>query len=307
MKSESQIEILILGGKGMLGHKLFQRLRPRFPGTWCTLRGPIDDPATRGLELFSSGQVLECCDAADFPALEKMLLEWRPGVVINCVGVIKQRTAAKLAVPSIILNALLPHRLAELCGRWGGKLIHFSTDCVFDGRRGGYEETDLTNAEDLYGRTKALGEVSAANALTLRTSIIGRELDHFQSLLEWLLGQNQKQVRGYTRAFYSGVTTNFMAKVAGDLIERHPQVSGLYQVTSAKISKFNLLCLLRDAYGLDIDVVPDDELFCDRSMKGEKFAAATGYICPEWSELVAQLASDDTPYAKWRSPQYEML
>jgi dTDP-4-dehydrorhamnose reductase len=126
-------------------------------------------------------------------------------------------------------------------------------------------------------------------------------------LLEWLLGQNQKQVRGYTRAFYSGVTTNFMAKVAGDLIERHPQVSGLYQVTSAKISKFNLLCLLRDAYGLDIDVVPDDELFCDRSMKGEKFAAATGYICPEWPELVAQLASDDTPYAKWRSPQYEML
>jgi dTDP-4-dehydrorhamnose reductase len=294
------MDILILGGAGMLGHKLFQHLGKRNPGTYCTIRNSIDDPLLRNVELFHGGGVIENCDATDFGALGRLLLENKPRVVINCVGILKQRADAKRAIPSILVNALLPHELAEFCGRWGGKLIHFSTDCVFSGKCGNYDEEDLPDAGDLYGKTKALGEVTTGKALTLRTSIIGRELTHSESLLEWFLEQNHSRVSGYTRAMYSGVTTNYMAKIVANLIEDHPSLCGLYQVTSPTISKFDLLCLLRDAYKLDVEINPDPEFFCDRSMKGDKFAKATGHVCPPWPELVAELANDDTPYEKWK-------
>ena len=301
MSPQPEMEILVLGGMGMLGHKVFQRLRQRFPGTFCTIRGSIEEEPLRQIDLFQTGHVVEHFDATDFAALGHLLLENRPRVVVNCIGLIKHRPESTEAIPSITLNALLPHKLAEFCERWGARLIHFSTDCVFSGKRGRYREEDVPDAEDLYGRTKFLGEVSSRNALTLRTSIIGRELTHFQSLLEWFLSQNGKTVRGYTRAFYSGLTTNRLAEVVAELIERHPKLSGLYHVTSQTISKFDLLCLLRKAYGLEIEVEPDAAFFCDRSMRGEKFAEATGYVCPAWPELVAQLVRDETPYEQWRA------
>jgi dTDP-4-dehydrorhamnose reductase len=232
--------------------------------------------------------------------LERFLLEHRPETVVNCAGIVKQRNEAKDAARSIGVNSLLPHQLAEVCNRWGGRLIHFSTDCVFSGDRGDYQEDDFADARDLYGRSKFLGEVTAANAVTLRTSIIGRELAHRKSLLEWFLEQDHSRIRGYTHAIYSGVTTNYMARVVESLIEKHTALSGLYQVTAPAISKFQLLGLLRDAYGLDVEITPDPELFCDRSMKGDKFATATACIAPPWPELVAELANDDTQYSKWK-------
>ena len=295
-----QMEVLILGGAGMLGHKLFQHLRQRYAGTHCTIRGSIQDPLLRNVELFHSGNVIEHCDAGDFSALERLLHEYRPKVVINCIGIVKQRPEAKEAVASITVNSLLPHKLAETCQSWGGRLIHFSTDCVFSGDRGEYREEDLPDAQDLYGQTKALGEVTTGRALTLRTSIIGRELTHAESLLEWFLEQDHKCVSGYTRALYSGVTTKHMARVVTNLIENHPNLAGLYQVTSQTISKFDLLCLIRDAYKLDVKITPNPDLFSDRSMKGERFAKATGYVCPSWLELVAELANDVTPYREWK-------
>jgi len=307
MRQESGIEILVLGGKGMLGHKIFQHLRKRFPETYCAIRGSVKDEATRQIDLFQNGQVIEHFDAADLASIERLLLENKPQVVINCIGIIKQRPQAKEAIPSVTVNSLLPHKLAECCQRWSGRLIHFSTDCVFSGKRGGYREQDFADAEDLYGRTKLLGEVTGGKALTLRTSIIGRELAHLTSLLEWFLGQNHRKVPGYTRAFFSGVTTNWLAEVVGDLIENHPNLSGLYQVTSQRISKFDLLCLLREAYDLDIEIVPSDEFWCDRSMVGDKFVRATGYACAPWRELAAQLAKDPTPYEEWRAAKNEVL
>lgn len=296
----SQMNILVLGGAGMLGHKLFQHLRDRFPDTSCTVCGRADEAAALAPGLFGNGNVIGNVDAADLEGLERLLNERRPKVIVNCVGVIKQRPEAKSAIPSITINALLPHLLAEWCERWNGRLIHFSTDCVFSGERGNYSEDDVADAHDLYGRTKYLGEVSAKNALTLRTSIIGRELEHSQSLLEWFLGQNRGPVKGYTRAFYSGVTTNYLAGLVARIIEEQPELHGLYQVTAATISKFELLCLLRDAYKKDVEIVPDDAFFCDRSMKGDKWLAATGYRAPSWPELAAQLAHDSTPYEQWR-------
>jgi dTDP-4-dehydrorhamnose reductase len=307
MGPQNNIGILVLGGTGMLGHKMFQRLRKRFPETYCTIRGSIDDLPVRNIEVFHSGHVLEHRDLADLTALERFFAEHRPRVVVNCVGIIKQRPAAKEAVPSIFTNALLPHQLSEICRRWGARLIHFSTDCVFSGKRGDYREGDIADAADLYGRTKYLGEVANGNALTLRTSIIGRELVHFQSLLEWFLTQNHQRVCGYRRALFSGLTTNRLADLVSDLIEKHPNLCGLYQVASQSISKFDLLCLLREAYELDIEILPENEFFCDRSLLGDKFDAATGYICPPWRELVAQLANDDTPYEEWRTVKNEVL
>jgi dTDP-4-dehydrorhamnose reductase len=294
------MQVLVLGATGMLGHKMFQVLRGRFADTWCTIRNPAADGALRRVGLFQGEGVIGGVRADDFASLRTLLSDLKPQVVVNCIGIIKQRSQAKTAIPSITLNALLPHKLAETCQEWGGRLIHFSTDCVFSGRRGGYTEDDLADAEDLYGRTKYLGEVAADNAVTLRTSIIGRELTHHQSLLEWFLRQDHATVRGFTLARYSGTTTNRLAEVVGDIIEYHPALSGLYQVTGQTISKHDLLCLIRDAYKMDVEIIPDETVLCDRSMKGDRFRRATGHASPPWTELIAQLANDPTPYENWR-------
>lgn len=294
------MDILILGGTGMLGHKLFQRLRRSHLDTACTIRGTVADNALRNVCLFRGGGVVENFDATDFSLVERFLLENKPRVVINCIGVVKQRALARELAPTIEINALLPHRLARSCARIAARLIHFSTDCVFSGRRGDYTEEDISDAKDLYGRTKFLGEVSTGRALTLRTSIVGKELAHHESLLEWFLRQDGKHVSGFTRAMYSGVTTNYLARVVECLIGVHPDLAGLYQVTGPAISKFDLLGLLRDAYKLDVEIIPEASFTCDRTMKGDKFARATGLCAPDWPTLVAELANDETPYERWK-------
>jgi dTDP-4-dehydrorhamnose reductase len=289
----------VLGGAGMLGHKMFQVLRERLAGTFCTVRGDIRKPPFDRVELLQGDDVLPSVDGTDFPALEAILSTFRPECVVNCIGVIKQRTEAVSPIPSITINSLLPHKLAQMAARWGGRVIHFSTDCVFNGKRGGYVEGDFSDAEDLYGKTKFLGEVTAANALTLRTSIIGRELSEHRSLLDWFLAQNQKTIRGYRRVIYSGVTTNHLAELVASIILEHPRLNGLYQVASEPTSKYDLLCLLREAYRLDVRVEPDDLEVSDRSMRCDRLREAIAYKCAPWPILARQLAEDNTPYEKW--------
>jgi dTDP-4-dehydrorhamnose reductase len=288
--------IVVLGGAGMLGHKLFQVLRERFPGTIATTRENVNVPPFSGVTLLAGSDVLAGVDVVDFDALRTRLERLAPNVIVNCVGVIKQRDEAKNPIPSITLNALFPHRLAEAAAAWGGRIIHFSTDCVFSGRRGSYSEEDLPDADDLYGRSKFLGEVATANAITLRTSIIGRELTEHRSLLDWFLSQKGKKARGFRRVIYSGITTNEMANVVSLIIRSFPTLSGLFQVVSDPISKYELLLLIRDAYGVEVDIEPDDKEVSDRSMCGEKFHKATGWRSPSWPDMVRTLAADPTPY-----------
>jgi dTDP-4-dehydrorhamnose reductase len=290
---------VVLGGSGMLGHKLFQRLQAEYPETYCTLRKSPQEVPLDVIPMFQSDRVIPHVDVVDLEPLRAVLRSIQPHVVVNCIGVIKQRQAANAAVPCIRLNALFPHELAALCAEWGGRLIHFSTDCVFSGRRGAYRETDPSDAEDLYGRTKFLGEVDVENAVTLRTSIIGRELTEHRSLLDWFLSQGDRPVRGFRRVIYSGVTTNEMAKVVSMLIAQQSQLSGLFQVVARPISKFALLNLIRDAYGVSTTIEADDVECSDRSMAGDKFFHATGWRSPSWPELVRDLAADPTPYAAW--------
>lgn len=295
-------EIVILGGTGMLGHKVFQTLQSRFPGTICIIRQLASDAPYCRIPMFQTRQVIESVDAFDFQKLSQLLQTLRPQYLINCIGVIKQRDAASSYISTITLNSLLPHRLAELSATWGGRLIQFSTDCVFSGRRGMYKEDDLSDADDLYGKSKFLGEVTATNALTLRSSIIGRELTTHRSLLDWFISNEGRTVNGYCKAIYSGVTTNHLAELVLDIIERHPQLNGLYQVASNPISKYDLLTLLRKAYSLSISINAVEGENADRSLDGTKLRQAIGYVCPTWPILAQQLAADPTPYRQWLHP-----
>lgn len=280
----------------MLGHKMFQVLRERFPGTLATVRQTSFSPPLDRVTLLQGTNVIRGIDVTDFDRLNGMLTDLKPNYILNCVGVIKQRDEAHMAIPSITINALLPHKLASFASAWGGKVIHFSTDCVFSGNRGSYTEEDPSDAEDLYGKTKFLSELHGGNALTLRTSMIGRELVGHRSLLDWFLAQKGRTIQGFKRAIYSGVTTLELVEVVTLILRRFPTLSGLYQVVSEPISKYDLLCLLRDAYGIEVEILPHETEISDRSMKGDRFHAVTGYKAPTWPELVCNLAGDPTPY-----------
>jgi dTDP-4-dehydrorhamnose reductase len=292
------VRVLILGGAGMLGHKLYQAYRSRYE-TWVTLRGKLPDYAR--FHLFERDCAIDGVDAFNFDTLVQAVARARPDVVVNCIGVIKQLSAASDPVMGLTINALLPHRLAALSQAAGARLIHISTDCVFSGRKGGYTEADPSDAEDLYGRTKFLGEVVGPPALTLRTSIIGRELYTSSGLVEWFLSQAGRRVRGFTGAIYSGFTTLELARVIAHVIEEAPDLTGLYQVSSNPISKYDLLLLLREAYHLPIEVDPYPDVSLDRSLDSRRFHEATGYAPPAWDQMVEELAQDPTPYAEWRS------
>lgn len=294
------MRILILGGNGMLGHKLFQVLRSSHDVA-CTVRAARQDSRLHRIPLFAGADVIWGVEA-EWSRIELVLRSRKPDVVINAIGVIKQRAQASEAVASIRINSLLPHQIAATVAEWGGRLIHFSTDCVFSGRRGHYTEDDVPDAADLYGRSKLLGEVSHdRHAVTLRTSFIGRELAHHHSLLDWFLSQAGGQVRGFTRVIYAGLTSLEMADVVRRIIEQHPDLHGLYQVAGTPIAKHDLLLLLERSYQVNVEVLPADAPVIDLSFSGERFGAATGYTAPPWPDLVRRVAQDPTPYAEWLS------
>ena len=292
------MRVLILGGSGMLGHKLWQTLSGRFD-TRATFRQPPGFYARAGL--FDPSRAIGGVSAHDFDGVVRALASARPEVVVNCVGIVKQDAAAKDPYQSIAVNALFPHRLAQACAAAGARLIHLSTDCVFTGRRGNYEESDASDAEDIYGRTKWLGEVDYEHCLTLRTSMIGRELQGAHGLVEWFLSQRGKSVRGFKRAVFSGFTTGALASLIGDIIADHKTLSGVRHVAAEPVNKFDLLTLVRDAFGLEIEIEPDETFVCDRSLDGSRFRRETGFAPAPWPEMIERMARDATPYEEIRN------
>jgi len=293
------MKALILGGSGMLGHKLWQLFGRGF-NTYVTLRR--DFAAYKDYQLFTPSRSLDHVSAEDFESVVGAIDVVRPEVIVNCIGIVKQSEAAKDPLLSIEVNALFPHRLARVCQEKGIRLIHISTDCVFSGRKGNYGEDDLSDAEDLYGRTKFLGELSYEGCLTIRTSMIGRELETSNGLIEWFLSQEGKTVGGYTRAIFSGFTTNALAEIIATIIDRQTQLHGLWHVASAPISKYDLLSLVREVYGLNIRIEPDEAVICDRSLNAERFRQATGFVAPPWYDMIEQMYRDPTPYSELRRP-----
>ena len=286
---------LILGGNGMLGHRLCQVLSGRME-TWATFR---DDPARYAQYKFISPE-RALGSAENLESVRGALNSVQPDVVVNCIGIVKQRDEAKQAIPSIQVNALFPHQLADLCQEYGARLVQVSTDCVFSGLRGKYTEADTPDPVDLYGRSKLLGELNRPGCLTLRTSIIGWQLNTFSSLLSWFSHQRGQRIKGYRQAIYSGFSTRVLAGLISDLIETRPDLFGLYQVASEPISKYDLLVALRDKLGWDdIRIEPDDNFYCDRSLVGTRFSVATGWKAPSWDEMLSGLAEEWPVYEKW--------
>ncbi len=294
----SGLRVLILGGTGMLGHQLYQAARSRFE-TWVTVRGE----ALAHHPLFMQNEpVIAGVDVEQPHSYAAVIARLQPHAIVNAIGLVKQRSGSDDPVEAIQVNALFPHLLARCAAAHGARLIHVSTDCVFSGTTGGYRETDPPDAADLYGRSKLLGEVTEHGALTLRTSMIGRELSSSRGLVEWFLGRKNQDADGFTQAIFSGLTTPVLAALIVDIIERCPQLTGLYHVAAAPIAKYRLLCLLDAAFGANVRITPSDRLRIDRSLDGSRFRAATGFVAPDWETMIDQLARDRIPYDQWRLP-----
>lgn len=282
------MRILVLGASGMLGSAMMRVLNEKGVGeVFGTVR-------SANVARFFTPQIAQRlvpgCDVENQDALNKVFAEIKPDVVINCIGLIKQLAEADDPLVALPINSLLPHRLAALCKLGGARLIHISTDCVFDGARGGYLESDVSNATDLYGKSKYLGEVYFPHTITLRTSIIGAELQSAHGLIEWFLAQKER-CNGYSKAFFSGLPTVVLAQIVRDTIIPRPELSGLYHVAAQSISKLDLLSLVAEVYGKKIEIVPDDRLVIDRSLNADKLRAETGYVAPDWRELVQTMYS----------------
>ncbi|GAB3844655.1 NAD(P)-dependent oxidoreductase [Micromonospora andamanensis] len=279
--------VLVVGVTGMLGHAVFRELSDD-PG--LDVHGLARSISNRAdwYPRHLLARIVPAVDVTRFGQVQQLVDELRPDVVVNCVGVIKQRPDVQDAVQTVTLNALFPHLLADACAQFGSRLVHVSTDCVFSGRRGGYVEDDLPDPPDLYGRSKLLGEATSVPALTLRTSIIGHELATNRSLVDWFLSQ-QGRVRGFTRAIYSGVTTVEFARLLRTVVLPREELTGLYHVAAEPISKYDLLRLVAEVYGWSGELVPDDEFVCDRSMRADTLARVTGYRPPSWPDMIAAM------------------
>ncbi len=280
------MKLLIIGVSGVIGNAMFRKLSENAD---IEVFGTARSEAVKLLfhpDLAS--KILTDVDVESQDCLARIFSTVRPDVVINCIGLIKQLLEADDILKALPLNTILPHRLAWLCELAGARLIHFSTDCVFSGAKGEYRESDFADANDLYGRSKLLGEVYYPHTITLRTSIIGHELSSHHGLLGWFLAQNN-QIRGYTNAIFSGIPTVELANIISNFILPRSDLNGLYHVSAAKISKYDLLRLIANIYDKKIEIIQDHKVVIDRSLNSDRFMNATGYIAPPWPELVKRM------------------
>jgi dTDP-4-dehydrorhamnose reductase len=292
------MKVLVLGGSGMLGHKLVQRWQDDFD-VWTTVRGSF--AMYERFRFFDEAKTIEALSVLDTSALERAIENVKPDVIFNAVGIVKQVPSAKNSVTTLLINSVLPHQLAEIAAKFGARLIQISTDCVFEGTRGNYTEQDRPDATDLYGKSKNLGEVDTENCLTLRTSIIGRELTTAHGLVEWMLGNRGKKVRGFANAIFSGFPTIVLADIISNLIRNYRDLSGLYHVSSEPINKFDLLNLIKKSFDVNIEIERFDDFRIDRSLDSMKFRNAVGFAPPSWPEMIERMARDETPYETWRT------
>jgi dTDP-4-dehydrorhamnose reductase len=278
------MRVLVLGATGMLGNALFRVFDEdgRYE-VWGTMRS---ETGRRFFPAAAQARLRAGIDVLDPDALVSVINRIRPGAVINCVGLVKQLSDANDPLAALPINAMLPHRLAHLCALAGARLIHISTDCVFSGRTGGYRETDPSDAEDLYGKSKFIGELhDFPHAITLRTSLIGHELSSNHGLVDWFLS-TKGQVKGFEKAVFSGLPTVELSRVISNVLLPRSELAGLYHVGAKPITKLDLLTLVARAYGKKVEIIPDRALVVDRSLNSERFARATGYGAPEWPELI---------------------
>ncbi len=292
------MRVLILGTTGMLGHKLYQTLSSEFE-IMGTIRNSFQSIKQYGF--YNKSKILTGVDAEDITMVEQVIQKFAPHTVINCVGIIKSLQKSQDRYKIILINALFPHQLYKICRSQGSWLIQVSTDCVYSGKTGNYKESDLSDAEDTYGKTKFLGEIDEADALTIRTSIFGRELSTSNNLVEWLLSNKGKQINGYTNAIFSGFPTITFAKIIATILKEHHELHGVLHIGSEPISKYTLLTTIRDYMGLNIDITEYPDYYCDRSLDSSLFKNKTGFKPPDWDQMIGEFAEDALQYQQWRA------
>ena len=285
----------------MLGHKLIQCFSDDFKVVF-TIRSTFE--SLKKCHFGDDVNIYEKIDVEEIESVEKVIREVKPNFVINAVGIIKQLKESKNDLLSLNINSIFPRRLAQLSAKYDFKLINISTDCVFKGEKGNYSEEDFADAEDLYGKSKYLGEVSSKNCLTIRTSIIGREIFTSHSLVEWFFTNVNKDVNGFTKAVFSGFPTIVLADIIKKIITDFSHLEGLYHVSSEPINKYDLLNLIKDKFNLNINIIPENEFRIDRSLDSTLFRKITGFEPMPWDEMIEIMANDPTPYDKWRNQKF---
>ncbi|ENJ7583684.1 dTDP-4-dehydrorhamnose reductase family protein [Providencia vermicola] len=283
------MKVLVIGATGMLGYSLFSNLSDyKHLDVFGTVR------SIKKKEVFFKNRISKLftnININDTSSIERIINYLKPDIVLNCIGLIKQHDISKQHISAITVNALFPHQLANICDNNGSKLIHFSTDCVFDGTIGNYKENDLPTATDLYGKSKCLGEVNYGRHITLRTSIIGHELSTSVSLIDWFLSQ-EKCVDGFSKAIFSGLPTCYIAKILAELIFTNPKLKGMYHLSVDPIDKFSLLTLVAESYKKRITINNNTSFSINRSLNSTNFRNLTGFVPPKWHELVEYMHND---------------
>lgn len=277
-------KILIVGANGMVGNTF---LRYFNSNDNYIVAGTVRNIETlKEIIKKNKYRLFDGIDAAKLESFLPVFEKFNPDVVINCIGSIKQKNDN--SIESIKINSLLPHYLLKLSKKFSARFIHLSTDCVFSGLNGNYKETDFPDALDLYGRSKLLGEVKDFNSLTLRTSIIGHELNSNNSLLSWFLSQN-KSVKGYRKAIFSGLPSYEYARIISEFIIPNHQLKGIFHVSSKPISKYELLKLIKIAYKINVDIEPDENILINRSLDSSKFCEYTDYKPKPWNLMIEEM------------------
>lgn len=277
------MRVLVLGAAGMIGSAMLRVLAERTD--WHVVGSLRSEDGRRFFAPELASKIVSGVDVTRDDVLVRALSRVKPDVVVNCIGMTKHHREADDPLIAIPLNALLPHRIADLCTLAGCRLIHVSTDCVFSGQKGNYSEDDSADARDVYGRSKALGEVNYPHTVTLRTSTIGHELNSAYGLLEWFLRQ-EGECKGFDRAIFSGLPSTVFARVVRDIVIPRSDLCGLFHVGARPIVKYDLLLLIAEIYGKSINIRRDSEVVIDRSLNSQRFYKATGYVAPEWPELI---------------------
>lgn len=284
------MKILIFGASGMIGHRVWLEARTIWgDNVFGVLRQPKSQ--FQKYNIFNQN-IIENLDVINWEKTEELLNQIKPDVIVNAIGITIRKPEMADLQKALEINSFFPHRLLKWSQRNNSKVIHFSTDCVFDGASGHYLETSNPSAQDNYGRTKFLGEIVDHGALTLRFSCIGRELQSHTELLDWFLSQRGKRVLGYDRAMYSGVTSHVVAKEVCKIIENHSALYGLFQLSSAPISKYDLLCLAREQFDLQVEIEVYSDYISDKTLTCDKYKAATGHNSATWSQMMKDLYSD---------------
>ncbi len=291
---ENTVRILVLGARGMMGHMACRVFAERHQ-VFGTTRTELSADAALA-RFLPPERWVSAVDAEEVGTVRRALESVAPDAVLNCIGIVKQAPEANDPILSITVNSLFPHQLAALCNEVGARMVHLSTDCVFSGLKGGYTEQDTPDPVDLYGRSKLLGETEPGEALTLRTSVVGREIHDHWSLFEWVLASRRTAVRGFDKAIYSGVTTRVLAEIVERIFEDHRDLTGVWQVASEPITKYRLVGELNDRLDLGMEIARDASFVCDRSLHGAAFATATGIEVPSWEEMLDRFVEDQPTY-----------